>query len=234
MCLQVESLNVEPRAKLALKLISPLAGKIERMIDLGCNDGGLTLLFKEKLSVKEVYGVDINEEAVLKAGKRGVKAYRLDLSKDKLPFPDNFFDLVVSFEVIEHLINPDNMLREARRVLKRGGFLLISTPNLASWINRIILLFGYQPYNVEVSTEITAGIPYKKGVFGKPSGHIRAFTLRALRELLEYHGFRIIKIIGTHGVNPKNTVFMLLDRFFSLRPALTRRLIVSSYEALKP
>jgi len=210
----------------ALQLASNLIRKVERMIDLGCNNGGITQMFKEKLGVKEVYGVDIDEEAIFVAKQRGVKAYCLNLSEDKLPFPDEYFDLAISFEVIEHLMNPDNMLREANRVLKKGGILLVSTPNLASWVNRIFFLFGYQLYNVEVSTEIIAGVPYMKGVFEKPTGHIRAFTLKALKQLLKHHGFQTIKAIGSPGVNPKNRFFKLLDRLFSLRCSLARRLIV--------
>jgi hypothetical protein len=38
-----------------------------------------------------------------------------------------------------------------RRVLREGGYLLITTPNLASWVNRLVMLLGYQPYNCEVS-----------------------------------------------------------------------------------
>lgn len=216
----------EPRVNKAIQLASNLVSKVERMIDLGCGNGGISLLFKENLGAKDVYGVDIDEGAIFVARQRGVKAYLLNLSEDKLPFPDEHFDLAISFEVIEHLVNPDNMLKEANRVLKKRGILLIGTPNLASWVNRIFFLVGYQPYNVEVSTEIIVGVPYKKGVFEKPPGHLRAFTLRALKEILEHYSFHIVKASGAPGVNPKNHIFRLLDRLFSLRCSLSRRLIV--------
>lgn len=216
----------EPRVDKAIQLASNLVSKVERMIDLGCGNGGITPLLKEKLEAKNVYGVDIDEEAIFVARQRGVKAYLLNLSEDKLPFPDEYFDLAISFEVIEHLVNPDNMLKEAYRVLRRGGYLLISTPNLASWVNRLVLLLGYQPYNVEVSTETMIGVPIRKGVFADPAGHIRAFTLRALKRALEHYGFHIVKAFGAPGVNPKNRFFRLLDRLFSLRASLARRLLV--------
>ena len=122
------------------------------------------------------------------------------------------------------MTNPDNMLREAFRVLKKGGYLLLSTPNLASWVNRIIMLLGYQPYNVEASTEILAGVPWKAYSFSRPAGHIRAYTLRALKELLTYHGFKILKVRGARGVYPK--WLSPLDHLFSKRPSLARRLII--------
>lgn len=58
--------------------------------------------------------------------------FKADLSRDSIPLPDERVDLVLALEVIEHLVNPDHMLREARRVLRSGGSLVISTPNLAS------------------------------------------------------------------------------------------------------
>ncbi|MEM2506178.1 MAG: hypothetical protein QXF61_03955 [Nitrososphaeria archaeon] len=67
---------------------------------------------------------------------------------------------------------------------------MLSTPNLASWVNRLMLPLWYQPYNVEVSTKILAGVPLKACTFTKPTGHIRAFTLRALKELLSFHNLR--------------------------------------------
>ena len=146
----------------------------------------------------------------------------LDISKDKLPFQGNSIDLITAFEIIEHLINPDHMLREAYRVLRKGGYLLLSTPNLASWANRIAMLLGYQPYNVETSTEIYAGVLIKwKGL--RPIGHIRAYTLKALKELLDYHKFKIIKVKGTYDIVPK--WILPIDRMLSFKASLARRII---------
>ncbi len=54
-------------------------------------------------------------------------------------------------EVIEHLYNSDLVISEIYRILKRNGILILSTPNLASWINRLVLLLGYQPFSHDVS-----------------------------------------------------------------------------------
>ena len=88
---------------------------------------------------------------------------------------------------------------------------MLSTPNLGSWVNRLFFLLGYQPYNVEVSTEILAGVLIKHT---KPSGHIRSFTLRALKELLSFHGFRVVKVLGTWDIHPRRAILMFLDRLF--------------------
>src|SRR6185437_13075429 len=80
---------------------------------------------------------------------------------------------------------------EARRVLRPGGSLLLSTPNLAAWYNRGLLALGIQPIFSEVSL---------RGVFGRPgrvvAGHLRLFTRRALTEFLAASGFRCVTVTG--------------------------------------
>jgi len=194
------------------------------LVDLGCNDGKLTMEMARLLKPEEIYCIDIDENALNIARSRGLKTYKADLSSDRLPIQDGGADLVTALEVIEHLVNPDNMLREAYRILRNHGYLLITTPNLASWVNRLVMLLGYQPYNCEISTEIVAGVPWKARTFAKPAGHIRPYTLRALREVLTYHGFEIIHVKGAPGVEPRE--LRIIDAIFSLRPSLARRLII--------
>jgi len=172
-----------------LKLHQPI------MVDLGCGNGNQTSDIMKLVSAKEVYGIDINQINLAEAEKKGVTGIRSDLSTDKLPFEDNYFDLVILSEVIEHLLNPDNVLKESYRVLKSNGYFIVTSPNLSSWMNRIYLLLGYQPPDVEVSTKIRVGNPWR---IGPLSGHIRPFTAQAMKELLSYHGFIVKHIQGLH------------------------------------
>lgn len=99
------------------------------VLDLACGEGyGSALLARVAHSV---VGVDISAEAVSHASStyaRGNLAFRLG-SASSLEFLDGVFDVVVSFETIEHLIEQGQMLAEIRRVLRPEGFLLISSPN---------------------------------------------------------------------------------------------------------
>lgn len=104
-------------------------------------------------------------------------------------FPPASFDLVLMIDVIEHLYDPDLVLEQIRAVLRPGGAVAIVTPNLASWLNRVLLLGGYMPLDPEVSTRQIFGRPSPKEA--PPAGHIRVFTLRALREFLRFHGYRL-------------------------------------------
>jgi len=216
----------EPRIAKVLKLLRDESIKAKRYLDLGCSDGSVTMLVAETVKATEIYGIDIDSNVLKKAKLRGIKTIKADLSKDPIPLSKNSIDLATAFEVIEHLINPDYMLREVKRVLKPNGCFLITTPNLASWVNRIVLLLGYQPYNAEVSTEILAGVLWKAYSFTKPSKHIRPFTLKALKELLKYHGFQIVKITGASGVNPPHRIFRIIDKTVAIIPSLARRLVV--------
>ena len=183
-----------PRFKEVINVLKRHNVRARVLVDLGCNDGSLTIEMAKAVEAEEVYCVDIDVNALNIAKNRGLKTIIANLSNDKLPIQNGSADLVTALEVIEHLVNPDNMLREAHRILKNHGYLLLTTPNLASWVNRLAMLLGYQPYNCEVSTEIIAGVPWKARTFAKPAGHIRPFTLKALREMLAYHGFEIIHV----------------------------------------
>lgn len=107
-----------------------------RVLDAACGEGyGSALL---ATAAADVTGVDISAEAIEHASKR----YRADNLEFRqadctaLPFADNAFDCVVSFETLEHLENQHGLLGEFRRVIKPNGFLLISTPDKAVYSDR--------------------------------------------------------------------------------------------------
>ncbi len=106
------------------------AGK--RTLDAACGEGyGSALLASQAASV---VAVDISEQAISHARQRYAQTEQLDFQVadcTSLPFPDNEFDCVVSFETLEHLAEHDLLLAEFRRVLKADGFLLLSSPDKA-------------------------------------------------------------------------------------------------------
>jgi methionine biosynthesis protein MetW len=181
---------------LILKLItSKIAGERKsKILDIGCGDGSFIAKFRDRC---KLFGIDISAKAVKLAEKAGVSAYRSDISSERLPFEDECFDLVYMGDIIEHLINPDFAITETARVMKPSGFLVLSTPNLASWLNRLLLLVGFQPLSSEVSTAMNFGRPNThRGCDNVPVGHLRLFTFRALKEFLAYYSFRIVRVRG--------------------------------------
>ena len=184
----------QPRTRVALDL----AGRVGkgRILDVGCADGEVSLELA-RLGGSVVVGVDISEAAVATCRSRGLEAYRSNLDQEALPLADDSFDLVYMAEVIEHLARPDQAIVELRRVLVPGGHLLITTPNLACLPNRLLLLAGLQPLYTEVSEELVLGRGFRiLGQRGRPVGHLRLFTRRALVEFLDLHGFDVVAARG--------------------------------------
>lgn len=205
------------------KVISILKNyHFNRLLDIGCGDGSFSVFLKG--FTNEVYGVDISEKAVKSANEKTIKAYVVNVDEKDLPFEDNFFDAVFCGEVIEHLFDPDHLLSEIYRVLKPKGFCMITTPNLASWHNRLILLLGFQPYLTEVSLKYNVG--KFKVKLNDVSGHIRSFTYKSLKELLKLHNFDFQKAFGVSIAEDLPFPANLLENILSKKASLALVMII--------
>jgi ubiquinone/menaquinone biosynthesis C-methylase UbiE len=171
------------------------------LIDLGCYKGELASKWAQRIGTNKVAAVEMIEEFAKKAEEKGIKVIKADLNEG-IPVPDNSFDVVTSDQVIEHLINIDLFVKEIYRILKPGGYAVISTENLSAWHNIFALILGFRPFSLDYSTEIAIGNPLstrnKKEIkceSGTP--HVKVLTYRSLKELFEIYGFKVEKIIGT-------------------------------------
>lgn len=168
---------------------------VKRILDIGCLDGTYSIILGKHLYANEVHGVDISEANVINARGKGCEALVFDLDSGTLPFSDASFDFIHVGDIIEHLYNPDNLLREIRRLLTIKGICIVTTPNLAALANRIALLFGYQPFPVGTSLEHDTG----KLFISNPlllGSHIRVFTYRAFVQLCRIYNLKVVKAIG--------------------------------------
>lgn len=109
-----------------------------KILDIGCGTG---LNSKNFIDGNDVTGIDISEEAINKYKLINKKCHVADIIQG-LPFEKETFDLVFCSEVIEHNVDTYKFLNEINRVLKKGGKLLLSTPNSSFWVYRILSLFG--------------------------------------------------------------------------------------------
>jgi len=169
-------LKLGPGEKERVRQVLDLVGEKKVILDVGCGIGEIgTLLIQNK---NKVYGVDISPTAAKRAGKRGLIAKHSDIEKEGISFRNNYFDVVVAGEVIEHVFDTGQFLEEIRKKLKKRGELVLTTPNLATLGRRLLLLIGRNPL-IEVNlTEYS-------------SGHIRYFVKDDLFRLIESHGFKI-------------------------------------------
>ena len=100
-------------------------GRAERALDLGCGDGRLTA----ELDAAELTAADVSRVALERARRRLPDARIAELEPDApLPFADGAFDLVLCGETLEHVRDVQLLLSEARRVLRPGGTLALTTP----------------------------------------------------------------------------------------------------------
>lgn len=208
------------------KVLPTLAISSEaKVLDVGCGDGRVLRGLKKAFPLWKLYGVDISQPNIKALLDEGFDVQLVDVSSEALPYQDDYFDLVLLFDVVEHLVDPDWALTQIRKVVRRNGFVLIKTPNLAFWINRIILLLGLQPLYTEVSTHKVVGRKYTfLGQGNQVVGHLRIFTKPALVDFVEYHGFKIVKILGL----PENRLplpLMILDRIISRRASMSTQLL---------
>lgn len=196
------------------------------LLDIGCGHGGLVMHVGEHLGIDELHGIDLDREAVAGAAARGVSAREWNLQTIPLPYPDSTFAVVTSFGVLSYLSTYDDVLAEIARILKPGGLAILSLPNLASWHNRWMLLRGYQPRDLEVSTRTVVGThPH----YGSPApvGHVSCVTTRGFVELMENVGFETVDISGASptprvaGSSPAR----LVDWCCRRQPTLARRFI---------
>jgi len=202
------------------KFPSLTSTKPEKYLDLGCGDGSFTVKIARILGAKQVYGVDIADEELSEAKNRAIKIARVDLNTDRLPFHDGEFDVVSAFEIIEHLWNTDNMISEAHRVLKTRGLFILTTPNLASWVNRLLLLFGYLPAHYGCSLRYDLEKRPLQSATG-PCDHMRLYTFKTLKRHLEYYGLRVFYSTNySMGYVESNPAVRLLNRLFSVRKTL--------------
>lgn len=167
------------RIKIILEMVNDLDLKDKNILDIGCYDGTFLSLIKNRNN--NFYGIDASDYAIKEAKKRGIKVKKFFWDdKKNYHLKKIFFDLVVAGEFIEHIYDTDFFLEEVSRVLKKDGFFLISTPNVASLGRRLMLFFGENPILETSPNESTS------------SGHIRYFTFNVLESLLKKFNFKIL------------------------------------------
>jgi len=177
--------HYQPEPKLS-ELILRYAEPGVDVLDVGCGAGNS---YAPELARRtgSYVGVDVSENAVAQARRAGLDARAID-DAASLPFPDASFDLVICIEVLEHLLSPDGAAAEIRRVLRPGGRLVASTPNLAYWRMRANAVFGlWNPAGDELSLERPWRDP-----------HIRFFTMTTLERMLRHVGFSHVET-DAHG-----------------------------------
>ena len=153
------------------------------VLDIGCGDGAVGEYLIQQHHC-QVIGLDFSQHALKRSQNRGIKSIQSDFDKP-LPIANSTIDTVFFGDVIEHIYFPDLAIKEIARVLKPGGRVIISCPNMGYWRYRLHYLFtGLFPETEWIEKELWN------------SQHIRFFNPKLLSTLLLKHKLEPTKFIG--------------------------------------
>lgn len=156
--------------------IAKYVGKNKRVLDVGCATGYLSKKFREKGCYVVV--VEKDEDAGFLARQNCDEVIIGDIEGMK-PYPNEFFDVIVCADILEHLKRPDLVLLKLRRRLSKQGFLIASLPNIAYFTVGLRLLLGKFEYEEIGILDLS---------------HLRFFALSGAKRMFKICGYRVCKI----------------------------------------
>ena len=155
---------------------TPFLPKTASILDLGCGGGNICGFLKQKFPSWKITGIDISEEAIIAAKQKFPKIEFLQSSAEHIKKTNNSFDMITSFDTLEHFEKLDKVLNEVNRLLKPGGVFCIGVP-------------------LEREFPTIYWMLYQLGWRGKKhfSGHVNFFTDKTLEKKVTNHGFQLEK-----------------------------------------
>lgn len=144
----------------------------DRVLDIGCADGQLLGMLSENQSF-EAYGLDISPEMVKVASQKYPKFNFVNGSAQNLPFEDDFFDVLICSASFHHFPDPEGFLKEAKRVLRPNGKLVLAEIRIPIYDVRKI----YNAYVEKTSTE----------------GDVKVYGQQELMDLFQQGNFELVK-----------------------------------------
>lgn len=192
-------------------LLEPDASAV--LLDCGTNNGVFSRRLGNLLGSDRVYGFEIGATLAREASANAVTIIRADLNR---PFPlsGNSVTAITAFNLLEHLVETEQFLSELYRVLKPSGYVIIDTPNLASWHNIAALLLGLQPFSgPNISSMTESDVPIVRRMHRRAHHlpeepeylataepgrhrHIVVVAYRALVNALKRTGFKVELALG--------------------------------------
>ncbi len=171
------------RLSQALKAVKILPASA-KVMEIGCGLGQFIRAIKQARPELMCYGSDISETAITQAQALGDGVEYALSTPDRLPYADQELDMVLIFDVLEHVPDPVSLLKESHRVLKPGGRLYAFVPceddclSLWHWLHKLQL---------------------KNDLTKKYAGHIQYFSRQSLKQTVQAAGFEILEVrYGEH------------------------------------
>ncbi len=166
----------------------------KRSLEFGCGCGGFSALLKKALGV-EAWAVEIEQQSAKIASQNLDKVINSDALESLDKLPQNYFDCIIFFDILEHLIDPYNLLNEVKTKLTTNGVIVASIPNVRYYRTFIkFVLHGNWDYE-------------DHGILDKT--HLRFFTYKSIRKMMRDLGFDILVLEGIHPTSSRT--FKLLN-----------------------
>jgi methionine biosynthesis protein MetW len=175
---------------------------IKKTLELGCGEGNFSALLKDRFNA-ETWAVEIDENSAIKASAKLHKVITGDARKSIDKLPENYFDCIICFDILEHLENPYALLDSLKSKLAKDGVILSSIPNIRYYtVFRKFVIHGNWDYQ-------------DQGIMDRT--HIRFFTYKSIVKMFNNLNFNIQLIKGIHPTSSSTSkVFQLLTfGFFS-------------------
>jgi 2-polyprenyl-6-hydroxyphenyl methylase/3-demethylubiquinone-9 3-methyltransferase len=174
----------DPLTPVRAAIVAEWVGEGIALLDIGCGNGETIRQLRSKRRIDLAVGLDISEVAL----RNGLSSLNLSTGvlscAESLPFQDATFDVVICFDVLEHLLDPESAVTEACRVLKDGCYFFCSVPYHGLLKNVIIALLNFESH------------------FDVTGSHIRFFTKRSLSNILKKAGLNIIRLYRLGRISP--------------------------------
>ncbi len=154
--------------------------KNKKILDIGCSYGFLEKKLIEK-GCSRIEAWDLQEPIDNKDIYRNKWEHKIVNAENEWPDHDKKFDVIFALEIIEHMIDTDKFIKKCKNKLTPNGFLIISTPNIASLRSRAKLAIGRYPCAME---------------YRNVDHHVRMYTVPTLKSHLSEYGFKVNSCTG--------------------------------------
>jgi len=186
-------------------ILDLIPNEVRRILDIGCSTGALGEQIKQENKVDvEVVGIEFDEQMAELARKKLDKVIIGDVDNIDLEkyLTCNYFDCIIFADILEHLKNPWDTLKNITRFLNNEGVIIASIPNVRHYTTIINLLFrGYWPYR-------------ERGIHDKT--HLRFFTFKNIKEMFQDVGLKIVRIKRNYRIIEGGHWGNIFSKYFAL------------------
>jgi len=146
------------------------------VLEIGCADGRLANLLTIKKKCR-VFCVEKDTAMSCIARSKCEKMLNIDIERTPLPYSEGFFDHIIMGNVLEHMVEPANVLKDLKKYISEDGFLIYSVPNIVNWHSRLTIFSGKFEYA-------------DSGVFDRT--HLHFYNLNSAKKLAFDGGYDIV------------------------------------------